>query len=226
MARDAQRLLGFVLAIGAVGLTLAVLGGRLLGFAAGPEVELITQLKRAERGVDLPVPPYGTLVSAKLQYQRLSVIVDEPAHTAIVTGTLDFTGVFNRDVQVSSLGLEKIAFVFKDGEWQPSAGVAPRLVAIVQALEVRRRRIEAGDFATEEPDAGDPLETARFSAMTRRVYRSDAWYIRSEREEVEVAEDYRLTGDTPDRPIDEKATKRLTLHEDRLGRFFFPRGLL
>lgn len=226
MARDSQRLMGFVLAIGAVLLTLAVLGGRLFGFAAGPEVELITQLKKAERGVDLTVPPYGTLVGSKLQYQRLSVIVDEPAHTAMVTGTLDFTGVFNRDVQVSSLGLEKIAFVFKDGEWQPTAGFAPRLVAIVQALEVRRRRIEAGDFAPESTDASDPLETARFKAMTRRVYRSDAWFIRSEREEAQVAEDYRLTGDTPERPIDEKATKRLTLHEDRLGRFFFPHGLL
>ena len=168
MPRDWQRLLGFALAIGAVVLVLAVLGGRLLGFAAGPEVELITQLKKAERGVDLGVAPYGTLVGAKLQYQRLSVTVDEPAHTAMVTGTLDFTGVFNRDIKVSSLGLEKVPFVFKDGEWQPVAGVAPRLVAIVQALEVRRRRIEAGDFAPEAPDASDPLETARCEPLRRR----------------------------------------------------------
>lgn len=208
--------------VGGVLLVLGVLADRLLGFATGPEVDIVTQLKRAERGIDLPVPPYGTLVGVKLQYQRLSVTVDEVARTAVATGTLDFTGVFNRNTRVSSLGLERVTFHYKDGDWVPDATVAPRLVAIVSALEVRKRRLEAGDFG----EGGDAAEVARFGQISKRTYRSDAWFIRSEREEVEVAEDYRLTGNGLDRPTDEKATKRLTLTEDEAGRFFFPNGLL
>ena len=226
MSRDGQRLLGFALAAGTIVITLLVLGEKLLGLAGGPEVEIITLVKKAERGSDFPIPPFGLLAGSKLQFQRLSVSVAESGKTAVVTGTLDFTGVFDGHTQVSSLGLERIRFILKDGDWAPETTMAPRLTAIVQALEVRRRRLEAGDFTAETPDAGDQTEIARFASMAHRTYRSDAWYIRSEREEVEAAEDYRLTGDTRERPIDEKATKRLTLVEDRLGQFFFPNGLL
>ena len=223
MSRDGQRLLGFAVLVGAVLLTLGVLGDRLLGLATGPEVELITVLKKAERGVDLAVPGGGTLVGATLQYQRLSVTVDPATQTAVATGTLDFTGVFNRDTRVSSLGLERVAFRYQGGAWVAEAGLAPRLVAVVAALEDRRRRLQAGELSD---GGGDPVEVARYLNLTKRVYRSSAWYIRSERHEIEVAEDYRLTGDGLERPTDEKATKRLTLSEDERGHFFFPNGLL
>ncbi len=222
MSRDGQRLVGFAMAMGAVLFTLGALGERLLGCAAGPEAEIVTLLKKAERGVELPIGAYGSLASANLQYQRLSVNVDLSAGTAIASGTLDFTGVFAKDTRVSSLGLERVRFSLIKGDWVPIDGVAPRLSAIVQALEGRRRRLEVGDFG----ETGDTGEITRLRQMSRRAYRSDAWFIRSEREEVEVAEDYRLTGDSPARPTDEKATKRLTLTQDPSGQFFFPNGLL
>lgn len=222
MSRDGQRLLGFALAVGTVLLTLMVLGDRLLGLAAGPEAEIITWLKKAEPGAELSLPPYGTVVGSRLQFERLSVSVNEQHHTAIATGTLDFMGVFNQQTKISSLGLERIRFRHQGGKWVAEAGVAPRLTAIVQALEVRRRRLEAGDLG----DRGDLAEIKRLAQMSHRDYRSEAWFIRSERDAVEVAEDYRLVGDAPQRPIDERATKRITLAEDSLGRFFFPNGLL
>jgi len=227
VSRDGQRLAGFAVLIGAVLLALGVLGDRMLGVVTGPEVEIITLLKKAERGVDLSVPGGGTLVGAALQYQRLSVTVDPVGQTAVATGTLDFTGVFNRDTRVSSLGLERVPFRYREGSWVAEAGFAPRLVAVVAALEQRRRRLQTGDFGEgSDAGAGDPAERDRLLLLTRRTYRSNAWFIRSERHEIEVAEDYRLTGEGLDRPTDEKATKRLTLTEDASGHFFFPNGLL
>jgi hypothetical protein len=63
-------------------------------------------------------------------------------------------------------------------------------------------------------------------SLTERRYRSTAWYIRSEREEVTVTEDYRLQGTTPERPVDDKASVRLMLAPSADGEFFFPNGLL
>ena len=103
MARDGQKLLGFVVGIAAIGLVLAVFGQRVLGLAAGPETEIITALKKAERGVEWPVGAYGTLVGAKLQYQRLQITLGPGGQTAIATGTLDFEGVFDARTKVSSL---------------------------------------------------------------------------------------------------------------------------
>lgn len=221
MARDGQKLLGFVVGIAAIGLVLAVLGQRVLGLAAGPETEIITALKKAERGVEWPVGAYGTLVGAKLQYQRLQITLGPGGQTAIATGTLDFEGVFDARTKVSSLGLERIPFVLKGSDWEPVSTLAPRLTAVVQALEVRRRTLNAQSLDTD----GGGLELLELASMRNRTYRSDAWFIRSERAEVDVAEDYRLTGDTRDRPVDEKATKRLSLCEDTLGSFSFRNGL-
>lgn len=222
MSRDGQRLLGFVVGIAVLALVLAVLGQRVLGLAAGPEVEVITVLKKAERGVEWPIGAYGTLVGTKLQYQRLQVTVDPGGQTALATGTLDFEGVFDARTHVSSLGLERIPFVLKGTDWEPLGTIAPRLTAVVQALEVRRRTLNAKTLETD----GGSHSLIELASMRNRTYRSDAWFIRSERTDVEVAEDYRLTGDTRDRPVDEKATKRLSLAEDTLGSFFFPNGLL
>ncbi len=237
MSRDLQRLLTFALAMGAVLLVMGVAGQRLFGWAAGPEVEIVTQLKKAERtGVDWSVAPYGELHSLNLQYQRLSVVVEPGAQTAIATGTLDFTGVFTqpdgRQTKVSSLGLERVVFRLQGGDWVAEAQLGPRLCAIVRALEVRRRRLEAGDFFDSgvNPDdagpMGDAAEIARLGGYSKREYRSEAWFIRSERDDVEVAEDYRLVAEAPAKPVDERATKRLTLKATQLGSFFFPNGLL
>lgn len=223
MTPEAQRFLGFIAATVALVLAVAVLGPRLLGLAAGPEVELVTRLKKLERtGLEVELPE-GTLRSAELQFQRISVTLDAPGTTAFVTCTLDFTGTFQprggpRFTKVSSLGLERFVFTLKDHEWVAAQGEStpPRLAAIVSALEQRRRDLERGQ--------GVPPES-ELARMTHRVYSSEAWFIRSEREDVTVSEDYRLTGDSPERPVDEKATKRLSLREDGT-RFRFPDGIM
>lgn len=225
MRDDVQKLLAFLAVTFALVAAAVVLLPRFLSFAAGPEGELITELKRAERtGLELPVAG-GTLRGTQVQYQRLSVVVDPAGDRATVTGTLDFTGTFGA-TQVSSLGLERVAFAHHVGGWQPVDGFAPRLQAIVLALEHRRAGLESGALLVTSTDAGLAPDLARLRSMTHRVYTARAWYIRSEREEVTVSEDYRLQGQRPDRPVDEVGTTRLSLQPASGGQFFFPNGLM
>jgi hypothetical protein len=223
MSPEGQKVLGFVAATAALVLLVAVFGQRVLGVAAGPENELITQLKRLE----VPGTVFDErtrLVGAKVSYQRLSVTIDESGQLATVTGTLDFTGTVGGATAVGSLGLEKVRFERRDDGWHLVDGPAPRLMAILRALERRRAALEAG-VIPEAP--GLDVERAEvFRRLQQRVFTVDAWFIRSEREGVEVAEDFRLTGALPERPVDEKGTRRLSLTEDARGEFSFPHGLL
>ncbi|MEW5737750.1 MAG: hypothetical protein AB1938_02430 [Myxococcota bacterium] len=219
------RALGFLAATAALALAVAVLGPRLLGAAAGPEVELVTRLKKLEKnGLELELGGLGTLHGLNVNFQRISVTLDADGQGATVTSTLDLTGNFQRPgatlrTTVSSLGLERARYRLRDGEWEPESSDAPRLVGILTALERRRLLLEAPELP---PDAGvDHLKN-----MTRRVYTSLAWYLRSEREDVLVSEDYRLEGTTPDRPVDEKGTRRLSLSQDSRGLFTFPGGIM
>lgn len=215
MNRELQKFLGFAAAVGALVLVVSVLGERFLFSVSGPETAIITRLKRLEReGLEI-VAPVGTLTGAKLQYQRISVALDADGQGALVTSTLDFTGVLKRgdgaETKVSSLGLERARYRLKEEAWLPEINDAPRLVSIITALDERRVAINAG---------------AAYAEVQNRRWVSQAWFIRSERDDVEVAEDYRLTGSTPDKPIDEKSTRRLSLREDGAQRFSFPGGIM
>lgn len=215
MKGDFQRFLTFVGATVCVVLVGGVLGQRFLFAAAGPDGAIITRLKELERdGLELRSDA-GTLQGGTLQYQRISVTLDAAGRRATVTSTLDFTGRLRRGdasvTRVSSLGLERATYVLNGTEWTPETSDAPRLLGIVQALDARRVAL----------DTGDTLAT-----VEQHRWESQAWFIRSEREEIEVAEDYRLTGVTPDRPVDEKGTRRLSLREDTDGGFSFPDGLM
>lgn len=215
MSRELSKFLGFAAAVGALVLVVGVLGERFLFSVSGPEAAIITRLKRLERdGLELETP-VGTLIGSKLQYQRISVTLDADGRHATVTSTLDFTGLLRRgpldETKVSSLGLEKARYRLELDEWLPESGDAPRLVAIVTALDGRRKAIDGG---------------AAYAELGDRKWVSRAWFIRSEREDVEVAEDYRLTGTTPDRPVDERSTKRLSLREDGGQSFSFPGGIM
>ena len=202
---------------------IAVFGARLLGSAAGPDGAIITHLKKLERaGVEQALPQGGTLLGPKLQFERISVVLDADGKGATVTSTLDFTGELRRAggvTKVSSLGLERARYRLVDDEWKPESTDFPRLLRILDALERRRRSLERGDPL---PDGGVPWQDT-----TERKYSSLAWYIRSEREDVQVSEDFRFEGRAPDRPVDEKATRRLSLQEDGpSGLFSFPDGIM
>ncbi|MEW6430716.1 MAG: hypothetical protein AB1730_04335 [Myxococcota bacterium] len=220
-----SRAAGFLAATAALVVAVAVLGPRLLGVAAGPEAALITRLKSLERtGLELPLDAQVTLHAARVSFQRISVTMDADGQGATVTSTLDLDGNLERAGQpertkVSSLGLERARYRFRDGDWAPASSDAPRLLAIVRALEARRTLLNRAELPA---DAG--LDALR--GMTRRVYSSEAWYIRSERGDVLVSEDYRLEGDRPGRPVDERGTRRLSLAEDDAGLFTFPGGLM
>lgn len=214
--------LGPVFAVGLLGLVVAVLVNQLLGSAGGADGAIITRLKSIERdGLAWSIDA-GEVKSETLSYQRISVVLDANATVATVTSTLDFTGALHRpngsSTRVSSLGLERARYVLKDGDWLPERSDAPRLEAIVEALEGRRAAIEAG---TPSPDGG-----LIYGEMRSRTLRSEAWFVRSEREDVTASEDFRLIGETRERPVDDKGTTRLSLHEDGDGGFSFPEGFL
>jgi hypothetical protein len=211
------RFFGFLAATLALGLLVAVFGGKLLGAASGPQGELVTRLKALEeQGLSIALDT-GQLVAPRPGYQRISIVIDEDGAGALVTSTLDFTGEFRRPgrleapTRVSSLGLERARYVFRDGAWAPERSDAPRLAAIVAALEERRR-----ELSRDGADAGE------YPGSTHRAWRSEAWFIRSERDAVEVTEEFRFDGITSERPISERGLRRLTLVERDGGTFSFP----
>ena len=218
MNQQLSRFLAFLAAAAALGLVIVVFGARLLGNAAGPDGAIITHLKKLERdGVDQDLPG-AKLLGPKVQFERISVVLDADGKGATVTSTLDFTGELRRGdrvTKVSSLGLERARYQQVDDVWVAQSTDFPRLLRILGTLERRRVVLERGEVWG---DAGVP-----WAGATERSYASLAWYIRSEREDVVVSEDYRFQGRAPDRPIDEKATRRLSLQEDATtGLFSFP----
>lgn len=224
MRAELAKPLALLLAVVAVAILLGVVGQRLLG-AVGPEAELITQLKTLERtGAVVKLAGGDELRLPKLQYQRMQVHVEPGGRQALVTCTLDATGDLSGRTTVSSLGLERVPFALVDGDWERTRGPAPRLVAIVTALEARRRLLEAGG---PFPDGGTTqgVDVAQLLALNHRKVEAKAWYIRSERAEVLVSEDFQLKGDLPDRPVQDPGTRRLTLVEDATGEFRFPGGV-
>ena len=233
MTTEARKALAFFAGLAALGLVGAALATRLLGMAAGPEAEIVAALKQSELAtLRLEVP--GTrepLVSSRHLYERIVVDVAADGERARVTATLDFDGRLGA-TRVSSLGLERIPWRRAGGEWIAPKGYAPLLSRVVGALERRRGALQGGDSAAlaglaasaQESLFGDP-EIQRVLAVSGREYRASAWYIRGERGEVLVTEEFRLVGHTRDRPVDESGTRRLVLHE-RDGELLFSAGLM
>lgn len=223
-----------VLALGAaiavVASLLVLFGPKLVGEAAGPDVELITALKTAEsEGLELQLPG-GTLKSKKLSYQRLTVSVVAPHRRAQVSCTLDFTGRLG-STEVSSLGVEKIVFLYDGASWKPQTSLAPRLAAVVSALESRRGALEAANrgalsrLIRATDGGGLGTEAEQWLGLVERKLRVDAWFIRLERDAAQVREQYRLEGFTADRPFRSAGPRRLNLEQSE-GEFFFPNGLM
>ncbi len=219
--QDWSRLGGLFIALLAAGAFVAVLGPGSLGLAAGPEAEVITALKRTEQqGLLLTVP--GTrvpLTSREHHFARITVDVLPGGQRAEAFATLDFEGALG-GTRVSSLGVERVPFVLRDGAWVPEGQAAPRLAAVVAALESRRRALEEGRLealkALGAPGAAQPggPELERLLALRERRYRADAWVLRLERDEAVATERWRLQGSLPERPVDTLGERRLSLLRD------------
>jgi hypothetical protein len=234
---DWSRLGGVLIAVLAAVAALSLVMPRLLGMAAGPEVEIITALKATEKdGLELAIPGVGAVLESKgHHFARITVNVEPGGKRAVAWATLDFTGRLNR-TEVSSLGVERVPFVRRGRDWVPEGLAAPRLAAVVRALEARRRALEAGDGKAlaalrapgVEADGGGGAEAAEVEKvleLRRRRYRAEAWFLRLERDEAVASETWRLEGDLPSRPVDERGQRRLSLI--RSGEeFFFSSGLM
>lgn len=218
-----------VIVVGVLTLTAAIgLGPRLLGDAAGPEIEILTVLKEAEsKGFELNVGMPQPLLSTRAHFDRVSVTVQR-ADRAVVTATLDFDGKVDATT-VSSLGAERVPFIRKDGEWQPVSGFAPVLTTIVKKLEARRQGLQEGKLemiCSGRKDSGESSELQKLLQVQHRRMRVSQWLIRSEREDVTVTEEWRINGDLPDRPVDDIGTRRLLLRPSSDGELCFPDGLM
>jgi len=237
-SEDWSRLGGILILTLAVGLTLAMLGPRLLGKAAGPEIEIITFLKGTEQDkLSLSLAGLPTPLTARTHRFALITVRPEPgAQRAEALATLDFTGTLGA-TKVSSLGVERVPFILKNGEWVPEGQVVPRLAAVVRALEARRQALEAGDLdalgrlaAPALGDGGGTVEVGgaeldALRALQQRRYRVDAWYVRLERDEAVVSEHWRLEGVLPSRPVDQRGERQLILIR-RGEEFFFSPSLM
>lgn len=193
----------------------AIVLPRCLGSANGADVELAAALKATEpEGLHVTIPGSSTtLISARHSFSRVTLPLNDGARQGHLVATLDFTGQWGR-VKVASLGREDVALRKEDGRWVPTDGWAPRLARAIGLLERRRAALEHGDanaLKALAPNAFQEAEVQVLWALRDRTYRVEAWYLRFERDEVLVSETYRLTGLSPDRPIDEHGTRRLRL---------------
>jgi hypothetical protein len=198
-----KRLASF-LAVAGILVGALMLGYRLLGAAAGPDPQLVAMVRQSEfQKLELPIPGAGaSLVSRVHRFDRLSVHLDGAA-SAYVVGTLDFVGSI-QGTEVSSVGLEKVPFAYRNGQWQPTAGWAPQLTAVVSALEERRRALEHNGNG----------------------FRPIGWYIRIERNQAIVTEEFHPRAEPSPRFAGEDAhSRRLTLQR-RGDDFSFSQGLL
>lgn len=225
---------GILIALLAAGVSVLVLMPRMLGLATGPEVEVITYLKGTEgQGLSLRLPGVAEpLQSREHHFARITVDVAPGGERAVAWATLDFKGRLGR-TEVSSLGVERVPFVRRAREWVPENLAAPRLAAVVAALESRRRALEAGSrealqtlLAPEAPPgAGEGTELERLLSLSKRRYRVEAWYMRLERDDARASEKWRLEGDLPSQPVDDKGLRQLSLIR-REEEFFFSPGLM
>ncbi|WP_434381777.1 hypothetical protein [Melittangium boletus] len=236
-SEDWGRTGGILIALLAAGLALLVLAPRRLGVATGPEVEVITWLKTTERdGLVLRLP--GVADPLRIQehfFARITVDVAPDGAHAVAWATLDLKGMLGR-TRVSSLGVERVPFVRRGRDWVPEGLAAPRLGAVLRALDGRRQALETGDrtrltalLAGGTPGAAGLGEGAdeveKVLAVQRRHLTVDAWYLRLERDDARATEVWRLEGVLPSRPVDDRGERPLSLIR-REEEFFFSPGLM
>lgn len=236
MSLAATRFIAVLLSVVAVGVLLALGAQKLFGAAAGADAELITRLKQSEKsGLSLPIPGAADpLVARSHRYDRFTPWLDPGSGALMMDTTLEFSGRLGR-VEVGGFTSEKLVFRQVDGDWEPVEGYAPSLTAVVKALQARRAAVEQLDLrrldalrleaGTRPAPALDGQELQFLAQLRNRSYNVKAWYIRAEPDEAIVTEDYRLTGDLPDRPVDHQGSRRLTLKRSG-GEFFFSPGIM
>lgn len=217
---------------------LAVVGGilwaslpRLLSAAGGPEPELLAQLRISERAL-APIPVTGAerpFQPRSLHFDRASVDVD--GERATVVATLDARGRLGQ-VEVSSLGRERIHFLRQAGAWRLDGVLAPALSAGLSVLSLRASLLDGGSAealsvlvgtAERERVVNDPRLPPILGTAGHR-WEPRAWYLRSERDGVVATEEALLH--RPERPPEARAGRWRLLPTEGGGRFVFEGGVL
>jgi hypothetical protein len=204
----------------------------LLSAAGGPEPEVLTQLKLAERDLQpMPVPGAdAAFAPSALHFDRISVSIDGERATAVAT--LDARGRLG-PVEVSSLGRERIAFTRRAGRWELDGVIAPSLGGALSALALRARLLDGASAdalavlvapADRERVVTDPRLPPILGTPDHR-WEPERWYLRSEREDVLATEEALLH--RPGRPTEARAGRfRLLPSAEEGGRFVFEGGVL
>jgi hypothetical protein len=229
---EGKKALLFFAGVGVLALLGVLAGPRVLGLFAGPEVQIVSALKATEPStLQVAVKGAQPLVLHRHYFERILVNADLASRRADAVATLDAEGRLG-ETKVSSLGFERIPFVHDGGAWKPEGAWAPRLAAALAALEARRRALEQGDLETLGRLGRAEVSAVRADewvsgllTLRKRQVRAEAWYLRSERDGVLVSEDFRVLGETPDRPVDERGTRQFVLEQDGTE-FFFAAGLM
>jgi hypothetical protein len=228
---EAFRALGFVFVFVLLLGGLALLFPGLMDVAGGPDVQVLAALKETEpEGLRVPVAGYSEpLLSTRHGYTRIAIVGAAPGGDSELTATLDLTGNLG-PIEVSSLGVEKLRFRREGSAWKPVEGWAPALAEALALLEKRRKALEDGKISAIESlvrpqdralAMADPALKTLLALKGRKLV-LHRLFLRSEREEMLVTEEDRLTGDLPDRPVDEKRSHRLRLVRDGREFFFTP----
>jgi hypothetical protein len=232
---DGLRVLGFALTAVMAVVGVGLLFPRLMDAAAGSDADLAATLKKTEPDhLDLWVAGFDApLRSQHHSFSRESIPPTQGQDEATVTCTLDFTGLLGR-TEVSAFSVETIQFVRDGTDWKPKDSWAPALTGVLAVLEARRRALESGDIAAlralvlpqgllkGEAEAQDASRLRDFLGVSHRRYRIRRWLLRVEEREVQVTEEGRLTGDLPERPVDDPITHRLRLIPHNTEFFFSP----
>jgi len=202
----------------------------ILDAAAGPDAALQSILQNAESAgltIEIPGSPVP-LRSSRVHFDRVSTHFEDVGQAAQARSTLDFEGRLG-SIEVSSLGVERTPFERQGSGWRPSSGLAPRLAAVVGALQARRRALEKADAEALAHLAvsAEVGRAVREGDILRRVasgpaYRPSAWYIRLERDTALVTEWYEISAGSS---APQRGKKRLTL-ELRGSQFLFSGSLL
>lgn len=189
--RAVALLLGLALLAGGVWALLP----RLLGAAGGPEPELVSALRVAELSrAPMAVPGGPAFQPHSLRFDRFSATVD--ADRAAVVSTLDASGRCG-EVEVSSLGRERVRFLRRAGRWELEGPLAPALTGALAALRERARLLSGSSREALGPlvlpaDRERSLADARLDSVLGSAdhrWLPRAWYLRSERGEVLVTEE-------------------------------------
>ncbi len=232
-AAEGRKALIFLGVLAAAAVLALVFGSRVVGLFTGPDVQIVSELKATQAqtlSLEVPVEGAPPLVVHRHFFERILVSSDLEARRAEVSATLDAEGKFGA-TKVSSVGVERIHYRYEGGEWLPERGFAPRLTAVVALLERRRRALEAGDTQalsalTSKGKGADDRELLQtVQSLAKPQVTAEAWYLRLEREEILVREELRIRGDSKDRPVDLRESKRLSIREEG-GEFFFEPGLI